>query len=173
MLCDALYTGALLEAPVAFMTGEVNGHPRNFGAIPSADTASGPYEYFKAELMKRFGQQPASYNAQFYDIGLLYAMAIEKAFLQGGLDDMATFRSNVNHWIRQVSHGNSSDPVVMPSLGWKSVQLACRNGGVNYTGASGNCDIDDLGNTITPFALFKIVLSGGTPKFEIISIIYP
>jgi ABC-type branched-subunit amino acid transport system substrate-binding protein len=173
ILCDALYTGDLLAAPVAFMTGEVNGHPRNFGAIPSADTASGPYLYFKSELYNRFQQQPASFNAQFYDMGFLYAMAIEKAFIQGGLNDLAAFRDNVNRWIRQISHGNPTDPIIMPSLGWIPIKYACQNGGVNYTGASGNCDIDDLGNTKTPFALFKIVLSGTTPKFEIISIIYP
>ncbi len=173
ILCDALYTGALLGAPVAFMTGEVNGHPGNFGAIPSADTASGPYMYFKSELFNRFGQQPASFNAQFYDIGFLYAMAIEKAFIQGDLSDLARFRENVNQWVLQVSHGNPGDPPVMPSLGWKSIKDACQYRGVNYTGASGNCDIDDQGNTKTPFALYKIAMSGTTPKFEIISIINP
>ena len=173
ILCDALYTGALLDAPVTFMTGEVNGHPRNFGAIPSADTASGPYKYFQSELYNRYQQQPASFNAQFYDIGFLYAMAIENAFIQSGLDDMAVFRDNVNRWIRQVSHGNPGDPTVMPSLGWKSVKYACRNGGVNYIGASGNCDIDAMGNAITPFALYKIVQESGSPRFEVISVIYP
>ncbi|MEI7500707.1 MAG: hypothetical protein WCK84_09705, partial [Bacteroidota bacterium] len=157
ILCDALYTAALFEAPVAFMTGEVNGHPRNFGALPSADTASGPYKYFKSELMKRYSQQPASFNAQFYDIGFLYAMAIEKALDRGGLNDLNLFRENVSYWIRQVSHGNPGDPVITPSLGWAYFKYACYAGGVNYTGASGNCDIDTLGNTKTPFALFKIV----------------
>ena len=173
ILCDGLYTTTLFTAPVEFMTGEVNGHPKNFGAMPSADTASGPFIYFKTKLMERYQQKVASYNAQFYDIGFIYAMAIEKAYAQGGLNDMNLFRDRVNQWIRQVSHGNPGDPPVMPSLGWKSIKYACMNNGVNYIGASGNCDIDNQGNTITPYALFKIILTGGTPNFEIISIIYP
>lgn len=173
ILCDALYTSTLFDASVEFMTGEINGHPKNFGAMPSADTASGAYIYFKNELMNKYQQQVASYNAQFYDIGFLYAMAIEKAFTQVGLYDMDLFRDQVNQGIRQVSHGNPGDPPVMPSLGWKSIRYACLNGGVNYTGASGNCDIDGQGNTITPYALFQIVQSGGDPEFEIISIVYP
>ncbi|MFH1160304.1 MAG: ABC transporter substrate-binding protein [bacterium] len=173
ILCDALYSGSIFEAPVEMMVGEVNGHPKNFGAMPSADTTTGPYKYFKSELMKRYQQKVASYNAQFFDIGYLYAMAIEKTLLEMGTDDMAAFRERVTTWIRQVSHGDPGDPPVMATLGWRSIKYACVNNGVDYQGASGNCNIDSQGNTITPYAIFKIAGGPGAYYFETISIVYP
>ncbi|NQV03027.1 MAG: ABC transporter substrate-binding protein [Bacteroidia bacterium] len=173
ILCDGLYSTAILEAPVEIMVGEVNGHPKNFGAMPSADTTTGAYIYFQAELMKRFQQEVSSYNAQFYDIGYLYSMAIEKTLLEIGTDNMKAFREKVNYWIREVSHGSQGDPPVMPTLGWKSIKYACMNDGVDYQGASGNCNIDQQGNTITPYAIFRIKGSPGAYYLEIISIVYP
>lgn len=173
ILCDALYSSSILEAPLSIMIGEVNGHPKNFGAMPSADTSTGPYIYFQQELMNRFQQEVASYNAQFYDIGYLYSIAIEKTLLEIGTSNMKIFRAKVKDWIREVSHGKQGDPPVMPTLGWKSIQYACRNNGVDYQGASGNCNIDQEGNAFTPYAIFRIK---GNPDFyylEIISIVDP
>ena len=98
-------------------------------------------------------------------------MAIEKAFQDVGLSDMKSFRSKVNHYIRQVSHGKTGDPIVSPDQGWLSLKNACKQGGVNYTGASGNCDIDSEGNAITPYSVFRVIKPGGHFDFEIIKII--
>jgi len=173
ILCDGLYSASLLEAPVGFMTGEINGHSKNFGAMPSADTTTGAFIYFQTELMKKYQQEVASYNAQFYDIGYIYAMAIEKTWLETGTGDMDSFRDRLRYWIREVSHGSQGDPPVMPTLGWESIRYACLNGGVNYEGASGNCNIDSEGNSVTPYAIFRITSSAGEYNLEIISIVYP
>lgn len=173
ILCDALFSSAILQAPVAIMVGEVNGHPKNFGAMPSADTSTGVYLHFQEELMRRYHQNVASYNAQYYDAGYLYAMAIEKALLQSGPENMKDFRKKVHTLIREVSHGSQGDPPVSPTLGWKSMQYASRNGGVDYEGASGNCNIDSEGNAITPYALFNINGTPGAYNLGISSIIYP
>ncbi len=173
IFCDALYSSAIFSSPVGMMIGEINGHPRNFGAMPSADTTTGPYKYFQSNLMNRYQQAVSSYTAQFYDIGFLYAMALEKTLSEMGLNDMKAFRDRLAYWIRQVSHGNAGDPGVMPSLGWKSMKYACQHGGVDYQGASGNCNIDAQGNVVTPYAIMKIA---GTPMayyFETISVVYP
>ena len=173
ILCDGLHASSIFEAPVGFMTGEVNNHPKNFGALPSADPSTGAYKYFQLELMERYQQEVASYNAQFYDIGYIYAMAIEKTLLEIGMADMNAFRSKVKQWIREVSSGNPDYPPVMASLGWRSIKYACINNGVDYVGASGNCNIDQHGNTITPYELFKIVGTAGAYSFETIAIVYP
>ncbi len=171
ILCDGLYSSDLFQAPVDYMLGEVNGHPKNFGAFPSADTSSNVYQYFASELYQKYMQEVASYNAQFYDIGYLFAMAIEKAFQAESTSNMQAFREKVNHYIRPVSHGNAGDPVVSPDQGWISIKNACNQGGVNYIGASGNCDIDSEGNTVTPYSVFKVTKPGGHYAFEIIKII--
>jgi len=173
ILSDGLFSSALLLAPVDIMIGEVNGHPKNFGAMPSADTASGPYQCFQAELMDRYHQEVYSYNAQFYDIGYLFAMAIEKTLAETDPSDMSAFREQVRDLIRDVSHGKPGDPPVMPTLGWKSMQFACRNNGVDYVGASGDCNIDSQGNAFTPYALFKIGGEAGSYHLTILSIVYP
>ncbi len=171
ILCDGLYSTDLFQASVDFILGEVNGHPKNFGAFPSADTSSPVYIYFASELYQKFNQNVASYNAQFYDIGYLFAMAIEKAILDVGIKDMKAFLTKVNYYIRQVSHGAPGDPVVSPDRGWAFLKDACKQGGVNYTGASGNCDIDADGNAITPYSVFKVTKPAGHFGFEIIKII--
>lgn len=173
IFCDALCSTTIFESSVGMMTGEINGHPKNFGAMPAADASTGPYQFFQAELQKRYHQPVASYNAQFYDIGFLYAMAIEKTLTETGPENLPAFRERLNFWIRQVSHGNPGDPLVMPTLGWKSIKYACLNGGVDYQGASGNCNIDLKGNTITPYAIQKIIGSPGKYQFETIIIKQP
>ena len=173
ILCDAFYTDALFEAPVEMMVGTVNGHPKNFGALPAADTSSSPYKYFRSELKKQYNQEVASYNAQFFDIAYIYAMAIEKTLLDTGINDMVAFRERLQYWIRQISHGEAGDPVVMPSLGWQSMKSACWHNGVDYVGASGNCNIDNQGNALTPYAIFNIVGESGSYYFETIKMVFP
>lgn len=171
ILCDGLYSPDLFQAPIDYIIGEINGHPKNFGAFPSADTTSEAYKYFQTNLFQKYNQQVASYNAQFYDIGYLFAIAIEKTFLEMGTDNMQAFREKVNDYIRPVSHGSTGDPEVSPSQGWESIKLVCQQGGVDYTGASGNCNIDAEGNAVTPYSIFQVTKPGGSYNFEIIKII--
>lgn len=171
ILCDGLYSNDLFQSPIEFMLGEVNGHPKNFGAFPSADTTSDAYIYFKTQLLEEYNQQVASYNAQFYDAGYLFAMAIEKALLDESTDNMQAFRQKVNDFIRPVSHGSTGDPVVSPPQGWNSIKNACQQGGVNYNGASGNCNIDVEGNAITPYSIFRVIKPSNNYSFEIIKIV--
>ncbi len=171
ILTDGLYSTDFFKADIGQIIGEVNGHTRNFGALPSADTTNASYIYFKNAFWKKYNQNVSSYNAQFYDIGYIYAMAIEKTLLEIGINDMNAFREKINEYIRIVSHGDVGDPEVNPTQGWPSIKYACKAGGVNYTGASGNCDIDDEGNTITAYSLFKVVQSDTTYAFKTIELI--
>lgn len=171
ILCDALNSSDLFQANIAQILGEINGHTKNFGAFPSADTTSASYLYFKTALWEKYNQEITSYNAQFYDIGYIYAMAIEKALMELEIADMQAFREKVKEYIRLVSHGNPGDPKVNPSQGWQSIKDACQIGGVDYIGASGNCDIDNEGNTITAYSIFKVIKSGNDYAFEIVEII--
>lgn len=173
ILCDAFNNSAVFDSPVEMMVGEINGHPKNFGAIPSADINAGPYQYFSLELFGQYQQEVASYNAQFFDIGFLYAIAIEKTLHELGTEDISAFRDRLSYWIRQASHGESIDPLLMPSLGWISIKNACRFGGINYQGASGDCNIDNLGNTVTPYSIFAIIGEQGSYSFETIKVVYP
>ncbi len=171
ILGDGLLSNDLFQADIVQILGEINGHTKNYGAFPSADTTNAAYIYFETALWETYNQTISSYNAQFYDVGYLYAMAVEKALLELSTTDMQTFREKVNENIRLVSQGNSGDPVVTPSQGWPSIKNACQVGGVDYTGASGNCDIDNEGNAINAYSLFKVIKPGNDYAFEIIEVI--
>ncbi|MBC8319807.1 MAG: ABC transporter substrate-binding protein [Bacteroidetes bacterium] len=171
ILCDGLYTNELFQAPVHYMVGEINGHPKNFGAFPSADTTSNAFIYFQTKLWEKYEQQVASYNAQFYDIGYLYALAIEKTLQETGISDLTTFREMLNDFIRPVSNDSGGNTEVSPEMGWSLMKSNCQMGGVNYTGASGNCDIDEEGNTKTAYAVFKVIKPSEHYEFSIITVI--
>ena len=171
ILCDGLFTNELFEAPIEYMIGEVNGHPKNFGAFPSADTSSVEYGYFSEKLMEKYDQEVASYNAQFYDIGFIYALAIQRSFTNVDVTTINAFREMVSANIRTVSGENSGDIVVNPSQGWQAMKSSAQSSSIDYIGASGNCNIDSQGNTITPYSVFKVVKQDQEMSFEIIKII--
>jgi len=171
ILPDALYSDDFFQADIDQIIGDINGHTKNFGAFPSADTSTGAYNYFKDAFWQKYNKEISSYNAQFYDVGYIYAMAIEKAFQEMGLNDLSAYREKVNDFIRPVSHGNVGDQIVTPDQGWNTVKAACMAGGVDYSGASGNCDIDNEGYATTAYAIFKVTKPGSVYAFEIVEVI--
>ena len=172
ILSDGLYSDDFFQADINQILGEIDGHTKNFGAFPSADTAGDSYIYFQNALWQKYHQEVASYNPQFYDLGYIYAMAIEKALLEAGTDNMQALREKINDYIRVVSHDNPGDSEVNPTQGWQSIQNACQTGGVDYTGASGNCDIDNEGNVITAYSIYKVIQQDTSFAFEIIEVIH-
>jgi len=171
ILPDAVYSSDFFQADIDQILGDINGHTKNFGAFPSADTSTGAYIYFKDAFWQKYNKEISSYNPQFYDVGYIYAMAIEKAFQEIGLNDLSAFREKVNDFIRPVSHGNGSDPIVTPDQGWNTVKAACMAGGVDYSGASGDCDINNEGNAFTAYSIFKVIKVGNDYAFKIIEVI--
>ncbi len=55
---------------------------------------------------------------------------------------------------------------ISPSMGWETMKLAAVKGSLNYSGASGNCNIDSEGNVTTSYKvlLLKIQVPGYTLK---------
>lgn len=165
----------LSQAPVDLLTGTVNGFPRTFGTYPSPDVSNPSYVHFKAQLKNRYNLDPIPFNAQCYDIIYLYALAMERALKEGvNVNNIDLFREAVNNNLRKVSRNDNGEIVVKPEEGWNALQAAAKNGDVNYTGASGNCDIDENGDVITNYNVFKIIDDGaGTLSFEDIENVDP
>ena len=173
ILCDALHSENIFDAHVEIMIGEINGKPKNFGSVSFPDTTTDAYKYFAEKLMEKYGQKVGSFNAQFYDIGYIFALAIEEASYITGLGNMELFREAVNEQIRIVTNFEFGDFIVYPDDGWPNIRLAADISGVDYSGASGNCNIDDEGNTMTPYLIFKIVGESGDYSFKNIEYINP
>jgi len=137
------------------------------------DTNSVDFKYFKSNLLKTYNQNVGAYNAQYYDIGYLYALAIEQSFFSANIDDIETFRSMVESFIRGISRPDPKDFDVYPSQGWETMKLAAIKGSIDYSGASGNCNIDQDGNVMTSFKVFTLSESGSELYFETIEFVNP
>ncbi len=159
LLADAQKTDDLLTlAPADLLIGEVNSHPKSFGAVTSPDPNSPIFQYFASELKDRYDQDVASFNAQFYDIGYLFALAIERAATTVNLNDLTDFREAVNAFIRLVARPDAGDSTVTPDEGgWAILKSVAAAGAVNYEGASGNCDMDEDGDVLTIYEVFRVI----------------
>lgn len=173
ILCNGLYSEDLFNAQVNNLLGDINGKPKNFGAISYPDINSNDFKYFKSNLLGTYNQNVGAYNAQYYDIGYLYALAIEQSFFSANIGNIEKFRGMVGSFIRAISRPDPSDFTVNPSQGWETMKLAAVKGSIDYSGASGNCNIDQDGNVITSFKVFTLSESGSELSFETIEFLNP
>jgi neutral amino acid transport system substrate-binding protein len=159
LLSDAQKTDDILtQAPAGLLVGEINNHPKSFGAVSFPDPNSPIFQHFASELEDRYDQEVASFNAQFYDIGYLFALAIERAAKTVSLKNINDFREAVNTNIRQVSRPDAGDSIVTPDEGgWVTLKSVAVAGDVNYEGASGNCDMDENGDVLTQYEVFRVI----------------
>ena len=171
LLSDGFAGNEFFTLPIDYLLGDINGHPRNFGATPSADTSSTEYKYFREELLLKYNHDVGPFNAQFYDLGYIYALSIQKSFQDVDMITIAAFRELVANNIRPVSDAISGDEIVKPSQGWESMKASAQTSNIDYIGASGNCNIDSQGNTVTPYEVFRVVKQDGVYSFETIKII--
>ncbi|MBT3173757.1 MAG: ABC transporter substrate-binding protein [Lentimicrobiaceae bacterium] len=171
LLSDGFAGNEFFTLPIDYLLGDINGHPRNFGATPSADTSSTEYKYFREELLLKYNHDVGPFNAQFYDLGYIYALSIQKSFQDVDMITIAAFRELVANNIRPVSDAISGDEIVKPSQGWESMKASAQTFNIDYIGASGNCNIDSQGNTVTPYEVFRVVKQDGVYSFETIKII--
>ena len=174
ILCSGLYSADLFNSQINHLLGDINGNPKNFGAISFPDPNSTEFKYFKSNLLETFNQEVGVYNSQYYDIGYLYALAIEQALFRSTVDNIEDLRSRVGAYIRGISRPDGGiEFKISPSMGWETMKLAAIKGSLNYSGASGNCNIDSEGNVTTSYKVFTLKDSSSGPFFEAIEFVDP
>ncbi|MCF8229452.1 MAG: hypothetical protein K9G58_06990 [Bacteroidales bacterium] len=94
---------------------------------------------------------------------------MEKTLQKVDPDDLPIFRKTLNTLIRPLSKGPGE--ILSPDMGWAKMKSECSKDEINYSGASGNCDIDTEGNASTAYALFAVEKSGEKFYFKILKII--
>ena len=173
MITDALHSESLFSNSLDLLTGTINGNPKNFGVMSAPDTSSAAYLHFADRLMELHGQAVGSFNAQFYDAVYIFALAMEQA-AQSTEPDEDGYRVAVNTSISAVCNAESSgDAAINPTNGWAQMKQLVAGGAVDYSGASGNCDIDAAGNTMTPYQVFTISGTANDYRFEVIDYYTP
>jgi len=172
LFSDALHNASIFDGhDLQFVIGSINDNPKNFGVMSAPDTSTSAYQHFESELLQAYGQAVGSFNAQFYDAAYIFALAMETAIQTADPDEDDNFREAVNAAISLICNAQSAaDTDIDPSDGWARMKQAVANGAVNYEGASGSCDTDANGNTMTSYQIFTI---SGSYDFEIIGYYSP
>jgi neutral amino acid transport system substrate-binding protein len=162
------------KVPAEFLIGTVNNTPRSFGTHPFPDNSTPEFKFFASAFRAAFNAEPKKFSAFAYDVVHIYALALEKAFLEGySLTDISQLRIAVNENIRVVSRPDEGDVIVRAQDGWVKMKEALKNGGVNYEGASGNCDIDDEGNVVSNYDVVVFEKQGGVVVVKSIENVSP
>lgn len=147
----------LTQYPKEFLLGEVNNYPRSFGVSAFPDINTESYKLFENLLSEKINRQVEVWDAQHFDVILLYAIAIEVTKNNGfDLQNIEAFRKELNKQIRLVSNPNNSAKIIRPEMGWQNILKIIKQGSVNYEGVSGNCNINDQGDVITNYDIFMI-----------------
>ena len=118
-----------------------------FGTSPITDAPTPMYNSFRERFEAAFGESPIPFASNQYDATALMALAIARA---GTTDGDA-----VRDALREVATRDmESDFERAGELGLALADIR-RGNDINYEGASGNCDFDDLGNVVTPYEIWR------------------
>lgn len=121
-----------------------------YGTNPDTNPPTSEYGDFKTIYQAYFpGAEPPPFTANMYDAAMLVALAIERA---GSLTDHAKIRDS----LYDVSKGGK---VFGPGDLGEALQAIRAGVDIDYKGASGPVDIDDSGNVVSNYIVWKV--SGG------------
>jgi ABC-type branched-subunit amino acid transport system substrate-binding protein len=124
----------------------------NHEGTGSAAPSGSAYSAYAAAFAAAYGAPPlpGTFSANVYDATYLVALSIEKAAKADGAAIAASMRSVSNPPGTTVGPGQ-----------WATALSALTVGGeVNYEGASGSVDVNDSGDVIAPYDIWKV--QGGT-----------
>ncbi len=130
-----------------------------FGTSPDSAPPTPEYLAFRDLYSASFpladGENTASYVSNTYDAAILMILAIEAA---GGVGDGTKIRDS----LYSVSSGGQS---FGPGQLDDALRALRAGTDIDYDGASGSCDLDDSGNVVTDYIVWKV--SGG--QFDTVS----
>lgn len=140
------FPDALAEQAFVTAVGESSFTFSHEGTGPAAPKGAA-YEAFANAYKAKYGKTPetTSFSANFYDATYLLALAITA----GGAAEGPAIRDN----LRKVSEGGTAYAAADYAAAVTSLQA---QGNVNYEGASGNVDLDEKGEPIAPYDVWKV-----------------
>ena len=146
----------LKQANFNFLLGKGNNLiPKTFGAETYPDIESAAFKYFEEKLHISYKRNVSGYIQCFYDIPIIYSLAIEKCKVNNILpSQIQAFREELSKQIRLVS--NPEGVKIEPQEGWSFLREKAKTEEINYNGVSGDCDFDECGDVKTRFDIFLI-----------------
>lgn len=172
LLSSNLRTSVLSMNEADVLVGTINNHPRTIGITPAGDYGSRAYTYFAPEIEYRTGELPVPFTPHYFDAVFLLALSIERAWQDSDLENIATFRNVMNQNIRAIADMKPDDLDVDPVDRWNTIREEVANETVNYTGASGGCEINAAGNTLCPLEVWTVTETNEGLQYQTISMLY-
>lgn len=123
-----------------------------YGTAPGADPAWEGYVRFSDAYEASFGERPPlPYIDTAYDGTAVIGLAIAKAIIDG----VDVTSANIRDRLREVA--NPEGEVVGVGDFEHAMRLLQIGAPINYTGAAGEVDFDDLGDVVTPVEVWQYV----------------
>ncbi|HLV12283.1 MAG TPA: ABC transporter substrate-binding protein [Trueperaceae bacterium] len=121
-----------------------------FGTAPGADPAWEGYVRFSDAYEAAFGERPPlPYIDTAYDAVAVIGLAMAKAYIDGVEINSTTIRER----LREVA--NPEGEVVGVGDFEEAIRLLQIGSPINYTGAAGEVDFDELGDVVTPVEVWQ------------------
>lgn len=121
-----------------------------FGTAPGADPAWEGYVRFSEAYEAAFGERPPlPYIDTAYDAVAVIGLAMAKAYIDGVEINASTIRER----LREVA--NPEGEVVGVGDFEEAIRLLQIGSPINYTGAAGEVDFDELGDVVTPVEVWQ------------------
>lgn len=121
-----------------------------FGTAPGADPAWEGYVRFSDAYEAAFGERPPlPYIDTAYDAVAVIGLAMAKAYIDGVEINASTIRER----LREVA--NPEGEVVGVGDFEEAIRLLQIGSPINYTGAAGEVDFDELGDVVTPVEVWQ------------------
>ncbi|UJR86126.1 Hypothetical protein I5071_82070 [Sandaracinus amylolyticus] len=147
---DALRQPAFVEeAGSGVLTGFL-------GTAPLTDPETPANNAFRAAYAATFGREPATFDASFYDAAALILLSIAAA----GIDEPVAMRDA----LRTLS--DPSGVVVRAGSLAEGIRLLRDGRVINYEGASGPVDVDELGEVEGVFEVWRVNAEGAFERDE-------
>ena len=117
-----------------------------YGTNADTNPVTPEFDEFKKLYNTAFPQEPEAYTANQFDAAMLAILAIQKA--GPGADGV-----KIRDALYDVSKGGQ---IFSPAQLGEAIQALQNGVDIDYKGASGNVDLDDTGNVISDFIIWKV-----------------
>ena len=132
-----------------------------FGAAPYSQGTSAEFSDFSRDHQTLYGLDPEAFVSSTYDVTAMLLLGIARAQSTEGPAIMAAIRELDDDAAPSAGPGELAGAI-----------RALRSGSlVNYQGASGSMDVDDLGNVTGDYEVWRVDVSGAVPDFRQLSVI--
>lgn len=132
-----------------------------FGAAPYSQGTSQEFGDFSRDHRALYGLEPEAFVSSTYDATAMLLLGIAGAQSTEGPAIMEAIRA------MDSETGGSFGPGELAG----AIRALRSGSAVNYQGASGSMDVDDLGNVTGDYEVWRVDVSGAVPDFRQLSVI--